>query len=269
MKFEKQTYTQTPNSLFIEMKDMDECELKVVMLICRYTFGYHRDEVKLSTRRIADEIGMNTASVQKGAGRAIERGLIEKVIDGNKTTTWRALVSDSNSDTPAIQILTHRDSNSDTLSSVKESIKKEKKSLSKTQKDEVIKSANKAMDKILELNSTAGAKDYWKGRELIRPDLLVYADWYNGATNQVMTKRVQDAWWKALAEWKDEALSVEALQEAYKHKSEWSIVSDPNQLTKDAVAINRAILAKPLSPTVPIYNPTTDEEDYVPAPPRK
>jgi hypothetical protein len=125
MKFQKQTYTQTPNSLFTEMKDMNECELKVVMLICRYTFGYHRDEVKLSTRRIADEIGMNTASVQKGAEAAVERGLIEKVIDGNKTTTWRAIVDDSNSDTQAIQNLTRGDSNSESLSSIKESIKKE------------------------------------------------------------------------------------------------------------------------------------------------
>ena len=127
MKFQKQTYTQTPNSLFTEMKDMDECELKVVMLICRYTFGYHRDEVKLSTRRIADEIGMNTASVQKGADAAVERGLIEKVIDGNKTTLWRAVVDDSNSDTQVIQNLTRDDSNSESLSSIKESIKKQKK----------------------------------------------------------------------------------------------------------------------------------------------
>ena len=138
MKFEKQTYTQVPNSLFIEMKNMNECELKVVMLICRYTFGYHREEVKLSTRRIADEIGMNTASVQKGAESAVERGLIEKVIDGNKTTTWRAVVSDSNSDTPAqssdsnsdtraIQILTRGDSNSESLLGIKERINKKKK----------------------------------------------------------------------------------------------------------------------------------------------
>ena len=67
MKFEKLTYTQTPNSLFSVMKEMDECELKVVLLICRYTFGYHREEVKLSTRKIADEIGMSIVSVSKGA----------------------------------------------------------------------------------------------------------------------------------------------------------------------------------------------------------
>lgn len=127
MKFEKQTYTQVPNSLFAIMNDMDECELKVVMLICRYTFGYHREEVKLSTRRIADEIGMNTASVQKGAEAAIERGLIEKVIDGNKTTLWRAVVGDSENESQVIQNLTRGDSKNESLSSIKESINKQKK----------------------------------------------------------------------------------------------------------------------------------------------
>lgn len=126
MKFEKQTYTQTPNSLFLMMKDMDECELKVVLLICRYTFGYHREEVKLSTRRIADEIGMNTASVSKGAERAIGRGLIEKVIDGNKTTLWRALVSDSEIESQVIQKLNRGVSENESLLGIKESNKENK-----------------------------------------------------------------------------------------------------------------------------------------------
>jgi hypothetical protein len=130
MKFEKQTYTQTPNSLFTMMKDMDECELKVVLLICRYTFGYHREEVKLSTRRISDEIGMNTASVQKGADKAIERGLIEKVIDGNKTTTWRALVSDSEIESQVIQKLNRGVSENESLSPIKESNKEKKETSS-------------------------------------------------------------------------------------------------------------------------------------------
>jgi hypothetical protein len=69
---------------------------------------------------------MNTASVQKGAEAAVERGLIEKIVEGNKTTKWRAIVSDSKSDTQAIQNLTRGDSKSESLSSIKESIKKER-----------------------------------------------------------------------------------------------------------------------------------------------
>jgi hypothetical protein len=151
MKFEKQTYTQTPNSLFLAMKDMDECELKVVMLICRYTFGYHREEVKLSTRRIADEIGMNTASVQKGADRAVERGLIEKVIDGNKTTLWRAMVSDSEIESPMIQKLNRGVSDNESLLGIKESNKE-------INKDDVIFQANRKMDALLDMASFPGAK---------------------------------------------------------------------------------------------------------------
>lgn len=105
--FEKQTYTQTPNSLFEIMRDMDECELKVVLYVCRMTFGYHREEAKISTRRLAEVIGMNTASVQKGARAAEKRGLIERIMDGQNTTTWRAIVEtgDSESDTPSTKVI--------------------------------------------------------------------------------------------------------------------------------------------------------------------
>lgn len=100
--FEKQTYTQVPNSLFQVMAEMDECELKVVLYICRYTFGYHRDEVKISTRNLAKAIKMSTASVEKGANSAEKRGLIERVKDGQNTTLWRAVVSVSEIDTPPV-----------------------------------------------------------------------------------------------------------------------------------------------------------------------
>jgi hypothetical protein len=113
--FENQTYTQVPNSLFLIMKDMDECELKVVMYICRMTFGYHRDAVKISTRDLAQAIGMNTASVCKGAEAAVIRGLIEKVISGQNTTEWHAIVTDGVSeieslDPKVIQRLNRSDS---------------------------------------------------------------------------------------------------------------------------------------------------------------
>ena len=123
--FEKQTYTQVPNSLFKIMGEMDECELKVILYICRYTFGYHRDEIKISTRKLARAIGMSVASVDKGASAAVERGLIERITDGQNTTLWRAVVSDSNSDTPdeVIQNLEHPDSENESQVGVKENNK--------------------------------------------------------------------------------------------------------------------------------------------------
>lgn len=115
----------------------------------------------------------------------------------------------------------------------------ESNSLSEKEKQQ----ANDKVDAILGM--TKGQEGYWQGRELIRADLLPLADWYNSASNQVMTKRVQKAWWKALTEWKDEGLEPKHLQAAYDNRIQWKkIVADPNELTKDAVAIKAAGNAK-------------------------
>jgi hypothetical protein len=98
-----------------------------------------------------------------------------------------------------------------------------------------IDQCNAKVDYILTNN-----KETWQGRELIRDNLLQYADWYNSTTGQVMTKRVQKSWWKALQDWQDEGLEIEHLQTAYDAQSKWRMVSDPNMLTKDACAIKAA-----------------------------
>jgi hypothetical protein len=89
------------------------------------------------------------------------------------------------------------------------------------------------VDGYIEYSKQAG----WRGRELIRDNLLVLADWYNKVTGQEMTKRVQKTWYKALQDWSDEGIRPEHLQIAYDAQSKWRVVNDPNQLTKDACAI--------------------------------
>jgi phage replication O-like protein O len=150
--FEKQTYTQVPNSLFEIMHEMDECELKVVLYICRYTFGYHRDEVKISTRKLANAIKMSVASVDKGANAAVDRGLIERITDGQNTTIWRAIVSDSENEspdtvleneTPVTQKMNRSVPDNESQVGVKERIKKAKKSPSLNFKDMTVAEARK------------------------------------------------------------------------------------------------------------------------------
>ena len=102
---------------------------------------------------------------------------------------------------------------------------------------EEIEQATRKADAILGLANPTDPSKAWTGRDKIRPDLLEYADWYNTATGQVMTKRVQKSWWKAMGEWKDEGLEVKHLQEAFEARSKWRTVADPNELTKDAAAI--------------------------------
>jgi DnaD/phage-associated family protein len=92
--FQSPNYTQTPNDLFDKLlPEMGLAELKVVMCIVRHTFGYHRDEVKISIRTLARMTGLTVNSVMDGAGQAENHGMIERYIDGNKTTLWRAVVS--------------------------------------------------------------------------------------------------------------------------------------------------------------------------------
>jgi hypothetical protein len=250
MRFEKQTYTQTPNSLFLEMKNMDECELKVVLLICRYTFGYHREEVKLSTRRIADEIGMNTASVQKGADSAIERGLIEKVIDGNKTTTWRALVSDSEIESQVIQKLNRGVSDNESLLGVKESIKKIKENVpfnsSNLQGIEASIYAGRPTTQadIDATNAQNNSGTAWRGRELLPPHYLIYADWWVGKTGLQMygvkAKPKLDAeWLKACKELWENEVTIKACDEAL-IACQWKKPSRISQIVAEAKAAQAA-----------------------------
>jgi hypothetical protein len=92
--FSSPNYTQTPNDLFDELlPEMGLAELKVVLCIVRHTFGYHKDEIKISIRSISRFTGLAIQSVLDGATQAEVHGLIERFQDNNKTTLWRAIVS--------------------------------------------------------------------------------------------------------------------------------------------------------------------------------
>jgi hypothetical protein len=92
--FQDPNYTQTPNELFDSlMKNMDLAELKVVMAVIRYTFGYHRFDFTLSLKKMADLTGLSESSVIAGATAAEEHGLIRRVVNGKRSTTWVAVTT--------------------------------------------------------------------------------------------------------------------------------------------------------------------------------
>ncbi len=96
----------------------------------------------------------------------------------------------------------------------------------------------------------ASNKPSWKGREMVRDNLLPFADWYHNATGQVMSKSSQKSWHKALRDWQDEGVTPAHLQVAFEAQSKWRMVSDPNQLTKDAAAVKASGIAKENTSTV-------------------
>jgi len=133
--FESPNYTQVPNDLFDRLKEFEKADLKVLMVVIRNTFGYHRDRAKITTREMATLAGLSVASVQPAAEKLEKMGLIEQIKDGTHTTVWRAVVADdsmigtkkkkrdSTIGTSVIQPLVQTDSTTDTLQS---SLKKDK-----------------------------------------------------------------------------------------------------------------------------------------------
>ncbi len=79
MSYKVPNHTQTPNELFdIHMRDMDMAELKVTLVICRKTFGWHKQRDKISLSQLEEITGMSRTSVIKGVQQGIGRGTIER-----------------------------------------------------------------------------------------------------------------------------------------------------------------------------------------------
>jgi len=96
MPFQSPNFTQVPNDFFDEfLPELDKAELKVLLVVIRGTFGYHRNEVEISSREMAEQTGLSLASIGPAAETLETMGLIEKITDGGKTTRWRACVTDS------------------------------------------------------------------------------------------------------------------------------------------------------------------------------
>ena len=79
MAYQKPNHTQTPNELFDNhMKDMPGSELKVVMAICRKTFGWHKDRDRISISQLEEMTGLSRPAVIAGTTKAIERGVLSR-----------------------------------------------------------------------------------------------------------------------------------------------------------------------------------------------
>lgn len=98
--FQSPNYTQVPNDYFDLVMEMTTAENRVLAILLRSTFGYHRDEIKLSIRELARLTKLSPQSVMDGAKRLEGRLLIERTVSETRTTNWRVLI---NSDTKLYQ----------------------------------------------------------------------------------------------------------------------------------------------------------------------
>jgi hypothetical protein len=77
--FESPNYTQIPNDLFdLHMAHMGMAELKVLLGIMRWTFGFHLTERRLSLTKLQAITGLSRSSVMDGIIEAVDHGFIER-----------------------------------------------------------------------------------------------------------------------------------------------------------------------------------------------
>jgi hypothetical protein len=85
----------------------------------------------------------------------------------------------------------------------------------------------------------------WRGRELLPHHYLEYGDWFYAKTGLEMyaarsKAKINSSWLKAFKDWWENEITPAHLQIAYDAQKVWRMISDPNQLTKDAVAVKAA-----------------------------
>ena len=79
MAFKVPNHTQTPNELFDEhMKTMSGSELKIVLAICRQTFGWHKEQDRISTAQLMEMTGLSNRSVINAIRKVMARGLVAR-----------------------------------------------------------------------------------------------------------------------------------------------------------------------------------------------
>lgn len=95
MRISAPNYTQAPNVFFDELfKTLTEGELRIVLVLVRQTFGWHKEYDKISLSQISKKTGMERKSVCRCIASLIKKGLIEKKKFGDpgKERCWYSLI---------------------------------------------------------------------------------------------------------------------------------------------------------------------------------
>jgi len=90
MAYSVPNHTQTPNELFDDhMRTMTGAELKVILAICRKTFGWHKEKDKISTSQLMELTGLSNRAVIDAVRKLIKINLIaRRQIGDSKTDSY-------------------------------------------------------------------------------------------------------------------------------------------------------------------------------------
>lgn len=82
-KIPKPNYTQVPNVLLDGMFEFTHTEFKVLMLVCRQTFGFHREQHRLSYSFIERGCGLSHDAVYNALKTLCFKGVLMRTIAGD------------------------------------------------------------------------------------------------------------------------------------------------------------------------------------------
>jgi phage replication O-like protein O len=100
MPFQSPNFTQMPNDLLGDqatpglMATLKYAELKVILAICRLTFGYHRKVVRASLTTLEKMTGLTSASILKAAENLEQMGMIFRD-SARGVTCWYVLTEEA------------------------------------------------------------------------------------------------------------------------------------------------------------------------------
>jgi hypothetical protein len=90
-------FTQSPNVLFDDwLTELKEAELRIALVVTRFTFGWHKAEEEFSVTRLAELTGMSRRAVISGIDGLMTKGILRRrpkgqsylyalVIEGNQS----------------------------------------------------------------------------------------------------------------------------------------------------------------------------------------
>lgn len=79
-------YTAIPNCIFPLFPEMKEGELRVILVVCRETFGWHRSTKEFSISELMTATGMKRQGTCNGISDALKHGLLERKPTGQSYT---------------------------------------------------------------------------------------------------------------------------------------------------------------------------------------
>ena len=87
MRIQAPNYTQTPNDLFDNwLPKLKEIELKVLLVIMRKTFGWHKSRDQISLSQLEKFTGSDRKNILLAIDGLIEKGLVKKEVEGENGT---------------------------------------------------------------------------------------------------------------------------------------------------------------------------------------